>query len=173
VSTAQQQPPQAEKPKLPQVVVTFPAAVLGARIGDSVVFYQHGDRDADGTPAVVKACELNGMLALCVLKGAYCETKKVRHVDDPYFKDNPAARARDGVWDYVNGDLPPLKADFPQELDAVALEIMRHWNNNVRVPTIVQRIRSQVTIGGVVVEDPLAVVQVTLGQFARGYRDRK
>lgn len=167
--------PQTEEPKLPEVTVEFPAALFGCPMTDIVIFYVTGDRAGAGCPAVVALNQSNGLLDLIALRGAMSEKKSaVRHIDDPFFKDHANVLRRDGAWDYGPGKGPRVETgDFPTIVEAAALDVVRHWNNNLAPDVIAQKIRPQLTVNGKLLVDPLTFVQVQLQEFAPRYRAKK
>lgn len=160
-----QETSKAAAPKLPEVDVLFPAALLGCRMTDMVVYYVTGDRGGAGCPAVVALNQSNGLLNLIALRGQMSERKDaVRHIDDPFFKEHANVLRRDGAWDYGPGMAPP-KESAPVTVEAAVLDVIRHWNNNHSPEVIAQKVRPMLTVNGELVIDPKTFVQVTLKDY--------
>lgn len=168
-------PTPTEELRLPEVDVMFPAALFGCPMTDIVVYYVTGDRAGAGCPAVVSLNQSNGLLNLIALRGQMSERHDaVRHIDDPFFKDHANVLRRDGAWDYGPGKGPRVEPkDFPLTIEAAALDVIRHWNNNLAPEVIAQKIRPQLTVGGKVLVEPLTFVQVQLQEYAPRYRVKK
>lgn len=165
MSSGTQDAQKSAPPKLPEVEVYFPAALYGCPMNDLVVYYVTGDRGGAGCPAVAALNHATGMLDLIALRGAMSEKKSaVRHIDDPFFKDHANVLRRDGAWDYGPGMSPP-KGGLPTLIEAAALDVIRHWNNNCSLETIEQKVRPQLTVLGELVVEPKTFVQVTLKNY--------
>lgn len=81
----------------------------GLPIGWPVLFFVTGDRGHLPAPGLVFRNHGNGVLDIVELQlgTATKDRRGVRHLTDPFLKENDANRVRNGAWDYVPGFVPP------------------------------------------------------------------
>jgi hypothetical protein len=73
------------------------------RVGDPVIWYPEANRDMAGTPGIVVAAGVQGVVDIVVhtLGGGHQVRGSVWYVDDPKLQENEYIRHKDGGWEYA------------------------------------------------------------------------
>lgn len=98
----------------------------GLPIAWPVLFFVTGDRGHLPAPGIVFKNQGNGVLDIVEFRfGADQKIRTgVRHLTDPFLKENDANRVRNGAWDFVPGLVPPPDLPiFPSGMNPSTEEI--------------------------------------------------